>query len=218
MVLALALAVGACDLHPVSEDVANSPSAPVSPRATLVLEPSVLRLGELADLEIIVVTPPEHRVLPISPPEIPGLWVVDREDLPTHFGASRWVHRTRLRVRARELGLHHWPTSSVLIETSDGKRSTLELGARDIEVVSTLSNFPERITPFGLRSPGRERVGANDLLAVALGAGSTLLGVLVWMGAQRLRRRRVEQPVTKERGVEGDLFEWAERELSSARA
>ena len=45
-------------------DPARAPEldAPVAPRATLLLAPSVLHIGEIVTAEIAVVTPPENRL------------------------------------------------------------------------------------------------------------------------------------------------------------
>ena len=76
------MALGAaCGAEPVERGAAPAPTAP---RVTLHVEPPVLRIGDVATLEIVVVTPPEHRVRPISPPEVEGIWLLDSEALPVN--------------------------------------------------------------------------------------------------------------------------------------
>ena len=56
---------------------------PAAPLATLVLEPPRIRLGDVAVLELAVITPPGHAPRPLRPPqELPGLWLLDAEALP----------------------------------------------------------------------------------------------------------------------------------------
>ena len=52
-------------------------AAPTASRATFVLEPPRLGLGEVAVLELAVITPPDHRPRAYSPPEsVPGFWIL----------------------------------------------------------------------------------------------------------------------------------------------
>ncbi|MEE9607292.1 MAG: hypothetical protein V3U03_06090 [Myxococcota bacterium] len=165
------------------------PSAPIgstiTPRASLVLEPPRLQIGDVAELELAVVTPPEHRPRPFSPPaELPGLWLLDAEALPTQKERSRWVHRTRLRIRAREVGVFAWPAGSVEVEAPDGSVVSLGFEALSLEVVSALAEHPERMTPFGVRAPAAP-TGAPNAVAAAAGALLALVGVAVFRVARR---------------------------------
>ena len=100
-----------------ASDATTSPLAAVpTTRATLVMEPAVLTIGGVADLEIALVTPPGQRLLPIKVPALQGLWLLENELLPVERGNGRWIHRSRLRVRAREVGSFRWPALSVGIE------------------------------------------------------------------------------------------------------
>ena len=80
------LLAGACGQPPA----APGPGAPPRPRATLVLEPPRFGVGQVALLELAVVTPPDHTPRPFEPPEpLPGLWLLDSEPLPVEKETSR---------------------------------------------------------------------------------------------------------------------------------
>jgi len=173
-------------------------AAAVAPavRGALVLEPDRIRAGEVAALEIVVTTPPGHRLLPIVlPSELPGFWILDAETLAVDKQDGRWIHRTRVRLRARELGQFVWPAQPVEIEAPGGTLQRLVLDGRPLEVVSVQTDFPGRDVPFGLReSPGAlpargSAWGAAATGALAGGAVVALVGLI-----RRVRRRRRALP------------------------
>ena len=206
-----------CDLGESGNGGDTSSRAPVQPRATMVWNPPVLGIGEVGQLELVVVTPAEHRVLPFSPPKISGLWLLDHEMLPIRKEGDRWLHRSLFRVRTRELGVHRWPASQVIVEDSEGERSTLDLDASTLEVVSARSKFPDRSLPFGYRTRPEARPG-QVWLAAAAGAGAVLLALGLLHAVRRLRSRP-EQPEGEESAAApASLFGWAEGELARARA
>lgn len=192
--LASALALGAaCEEPPAPARVA----APVTPRATAVLEPPRIRIGDRAALEVAVVTPPDYRLLPLALPDaVAGFEILDAEALPVEKEPSRWVHRTRVNLRARDVGRFAWPEGSVEIAAPGGAPSRLPLAPLPLEVVSVLPELPDRTAPFGARpAPARGRASVA-LPAAALGSLVTLAAVgLVVLGRRRKgRRARAETP------------------------
>jgi hypothetical protein len=197
----------ACGESPAPANVA----APVTPRATAVLEPPQIRIGDRAALEVAVVTPPGYRSLPITPPEeVAGFEILGAEALPVQKEPSRWVHRTRVHLRAREVGRFAWPEGSVQVAAPDGAPSRLPLAPLRLEVVSVLPEVPDRVAPFGAR-PAPRRGGATVALpAAALGSLLTLAAVgLVVLARRRIGMRapaavppaaRAEPPWTAARG------------------
>lgn len=174
-----------------------TPSAPVTSvakQAVVVIEPPKLRVGDVAVIEVAVVTPPGHTVHPVKPPpSVPGLWLLDAEALPIEVNGARQVQRTRIRVRAREAGSHAWPAQRVEIEDARGTREELVAEARPFEVVSVLPNFSERVEPFSYRLPSAERDRVAPLWAAAAGSLATfaLLGAIALLRrARRLSRER----------------------------
>ncbi len=183
--LASALALcAACEESPAPAKVA----APATPRATAVLEPPRIRIGDRAALEVAVITPPDYRSLPFAPPEeVAGFEILGAEALPVEREPARWIHRTRVHLRARDVGSLAWPEGSVQITAPDGIPSRLPLAALPIEVVSVLPEIPDRTAPFGAR-PAPPRGGAKvALAAAALGSLLTLAAV----GLVALARRRI---------------------------
>lgn len=177
LVLAVALGLfGACRAEPPAP-----PGAPPSLQGSLVVEPPRFGVGQVTEVEIAVVTPPDRRVLPIAPPkELPGFWLLDTEPRPVEQRDDRWIHRTRFRLRARAVGVHTWPALSVRIEGPGDTISPLEIAARELEVVSVRADHPERTTPFGLRRPAG---GGSPWPPMALGAalmGLAMGGVAAW--------------------------------------
>ena len=185
--LAALLLVLACSAEPAAQAPAPTP---LEKQAVVVIEPPQLRVGDIAVIEIAVVTPPGHRVHPVKPPSsVPGLWLLDAEALPPEVEGARQVHRTRIRVRAREAGSHEWPAQRVEIEDAEGTREELVAAARPFEIVSVLPSFPERAEPFSYRMPSARRDSVSPLWSAAAGSLATLalLGALVF--ARRTRRR-----------------------------
>jgi len=184
--LAAALLAAACSEAPAP--------APVEPRAAWLLDPPQVRVGEVAMLERLVVTPPGWTVAPFQAAEAPaGFWLLDATALPPERLASRWLHRTRLRIRARELGRFEWPAGTAEVETPGGVKRQLALDAHPLEVVSVLSDAPDHLTPFGVRPlPG---TGARSLLAAAAaGAFGSLAALSIVLLVARRRRARAGQP------------------------
>jgi hypothetical protein len=164
-----------------------SRAAPATPRATAILEPPQVRIGDRAPLEIAVVTPPHYRLLPSALPKaLAGFEILGAETLPVEKEPSRWVHRTRVHLRAREVGSSVWPAANVQIAAPDGGASRIPVGPLPLEVVSILPELPDRMAPFGAR-PAPARAGAEVALpAAALGSLLTLAAV----GLVALARRR----------------------------
>ena len=191
--LALVIAL-AC---PVPRDADESPAAlaPPSVQATVVIEPPQLRVGDVADVEVVVVTPPQHAVRPLALPDASNLgpvWVLEAEALPIDKRGTRWTHRTRLRVRARDVGAGTWPALTVELVGPENETSTLTTEPRSFEVVSVLPEFPDRLEPFPLRLPAAPS-GLSPWLAAAGGAAAALTAVGALALVQRRRRRADER-------------------------
>jgi hypothetical protein len=177
------------------------PGAPPSVQATVVIEPPQLRVGDVADIEIAVVTPPNHAVRPLELPDaslLAPVWVLDAEALPVDKQPLRWTHRTRVRVRARDVGAGEWPALELELVGPEDEGSTLRTPPRPFDVVSVLPAFPDRLEPFPMRRPGAHP-GISPWLAAAGGAAAALAAV----GALALVRRR------RRRGSEGPSVELA---------
>jgi hypothetical protein len=163
-------------------------AAPATPRASAILDPPQIRIGDRAALEVAVIAPPGHRVLPFAPPEtLPGFEILGAETLGVEREPSRWIHRTRVHLRARDVGSFVWPGGSVGIAPPDGSPSRLTLTPLPLEVVSVLPEYPGRMAPFGARPAPAERGAGLALPSAALGSLVTLaaLGLVVLV-----RRRR----------------------------
>jgi len=188
LVLVVTLAGCEGESEPRAADV-----APTGPRALLVLEPPTLGIGDVGVVELAVVTPPEHRVRPFKPPQsIPGLWLLTAEPPSVERLPGRWIQRTRIRVRAREVGRFTWPGGRVEVEDRAGAVSSLAVAPLDFEVASVLPEYPDRLAPFGVRAlPEPDPVPA--WLAGGAGAGLTLalLAGIAWV---RGRRRAASRP------------------------
>jgi hypothetical protein len=183
----IAWALALCAACGESQAPANL-AVPVTPRATAVLEPPQIRIGDRAALEVAVVTPPGYRSPPFAPPEeVAGFEILGAEALPVEKEPSRWVHRTRVHLRAREVGGFAWPEGSVQVAAPDGAPSRLPLAPLRLEVVSVLPEMPDRMTPFGAR-PAPPRGGVKVALPAAA-AGSLL--TLAAIGLVALARRRI---------------------------
>ena len=184
--LAAARVVLACSGEP-----ARVPAeTPVTPQAAVVIEPPRLRVGDVAAIEVVVVTPPGYRVHPLKPPSsAPGLWLLDAEALPVEADRARQLQRTRIRVRARETGSFEWPALRVEIEDASGARSELVTAARPLEIVSVLPSFPERLEPFSYRVLATDSDATSPLWAAAAGSLGTLALLSLVAIARRARRR-----------------------------
>ena len=138
-------------------------------------------------LERIVVTPPQFVPRPwVALDALPGLSVIDAQALPIEQSADRWVHRTRVRLRAHAAGEFSWPTSQIALETPDGSVEPVWLPEISIEVRSILPEFPERSAPFGLRQPQRAASGTAGWVA-ALAAALAALAALARVALARSR-------------------------------
>jgi len=194
--LAAALFATACSEAPAP--------APVEPRAAWLLDPPQVRVGEVATLERLVVTPPGWTVAPFQASEAPaGFWLLDAAALPPERLASRWIHRTKLRIRARELGRFEWPAGTAEVEAPGGVKRQLALDAHPLEVVSVLTDAPDHLTPFGVRP--LPETGARSLLAAAAaGAFGSLATLAIALLVVRRRRARAGQPREQTAGVPPD--------------
>lgn len=192
--LLAALAALAC-----GGEVEPAPGPPAAVHGAVVLEPSELGVGDLVSVEITVVTPPDHRVRPIDVADrIDPLWLLDAETRPVAREGERWTHVTRVRARVKEApGDYAWPAQTIEVEGPDGELHPLELEARPFTVASVVGQIPERIEPFGLRTPSAESGGRGGLGSALLGAAAMLLalgGLRLAGRARAARRARGDAP------------------------
>jgi hypothetical protein len=194
-------------------------TAPVAPAVAVTIEPPRLRIGDVATIEVAVVTPPGFHVAPIHPPEsVAGLWLLDAEALPVESAGAREVRRTRIRVRAREVGATEWPALSVEIDAPDGTRTTLATEKRPLEVVSVLPLFPERTEPFAYRLPAAPASATRPAVAAAIGAGATLAALALGLLVRGARRRGREQRAALAAVAAAQPWVEARAALAAARA
>lgn len=211
--LVLALLVGCGE----DEKPRLHPSAWAEPRAAWLLEPPEIGVGQVTTLELAVATPPGFSPRPYAPPQPPaGLWLLDAETLPVEKQADRWLYRTRLRLRAEQTGELTWPESELSIDAPDGTKTTLTLPAHPITVLSILPDYPDRMTPFGVREPG----GAAEPgpVWVPAAAGALLSLAVVGLVALARRRRQAAARAAREPAPEPGPPPWtrARDELASA--
>jgi hypothetical protein len=199
-----------------AERAESGDAAPVSLRATLVLEPDRLAIGDVVTAEVVVVTPPGYRVLPIAPVKLPALWLLGARALPPQENGARWIHRTRFRVRPRALGEQVWPATSVTIERPDGTTETLEVAERRFEVASDPERFPGREEPFGLQEPSPP-ADASPGFGIGVATG---LGVAALLALVGLALRRAPGPKPEDEGAaarpDPSLASWARERLDEA--
>ena len=189
--LAALLLIGACER---SEPVPGVP-APVSPRAGTVIEPPDLRIGDVANVEVAVVVPPDHRVRPIPAPErVPGLWILEAEEVPVERHASHHVHRTRFKVRARKTGETRWPAMTAVAESPDGELIELESAERPLRIHEVTSELSGRREPFSFRAPREPRREGGFAVPALFGAGGTLLALALITAVRRIRNRPSAPP------------------------
>lgn len=196
-------------------------AAPPSLRATLVLEPSSLEIGEVTVVELAVVTPKEHHVLPVAPVELPGLWLLGVRSLPVSETEDRLVHRTEFRVRPRELGTHTWPEMKVRVELPEGTSETLVLAPREFEVTSVRNRFADRDEPFGIESLETAPAPSGGFGAgVATGIGLSALALLVALALRRAAADRADRAAARALASRAQpktsLGEWSTREIENA--
>jgi hypothetical protein len=173
--------------------VAGAGPAPVAPpaslRASVVLEPPRIEIGDVFTVEVAVVTPPGHRVAPAQVPKaVPGLVIMDAERPSVERGPGRWVHHQRFRARARSTGPLRWPALELGVEVPDGARQTVTAPERPFEVVSLLDEQPERRSPFSFRSPRLAEEGSGPWLPALLGSLFTLAALGLVALVRRARR------------------------------
>jgi len=184
--VAAAIVALACGGEPATAP----PGAAVTPQAAVVIEPPRLRVGDVAAIEVVVVTPIGYRVYPVKPPaSVPGLWLLDAIASPIETDAARQLQRTRIRVRARETGSFEWPALRVEIEDTSGARSELVTAARPIEIVSVLPSLPARALPFSYRMPAAGDDATGSLWAAGAGSLGTLALLSLFAIARRARQR-----------------------------
>ncbi len=204
-------------------------AAPAKARAMLVLEPTLLAVGQMADLELAVVTRPGYSVRPQDlPGKIPGFWLVEREAQAIVKEPARWVHRTRLRLRAVEVGRFEFPGGSVEVEpiertgveveSAEGGSALLHYKGLPLEVTSTLAAHPTQRSPYGIRTlPLTATRTRGTLTAFAAGAILALASV----GMLLLVRRRLAADGaarTSEGVVRPPAWELAHEQLAAAQA
>ncbi len=214
----LAAGIAACS----GSEAPPEASAPPSTRATLVLEPPRIGVGQVAELELAVVTPPDHTPRPWSPPEeVPGLWILGSETLPVEQDPSRWIHRTRLRVRARAVGGTLWPAGSLEVEAPDGTLHTVGWEALAIEVPSLLPELPGRTTPFGVRLPasgGGRGDAPSSFWGPAAGGAITALACVGLVALARRRRSSAGREPKPPADTRPPPWAQARSDLDAARA
>jgi hypothetical protein len=213
-----ALACVAVGLACAEQDVAPQPAAAPTPRAALVLEPSQIGVGQVAKVALTVTSPPDFVPRPFAAPdELPGLWLLGVERLPVEKQASRWIHRSHLRLRAREVGSFTFPGGAVELEGPDGELSRLPFEPLAVEVVSVVPEYPGRTTPFGPRSaPRSARPGA--VWGPALGGALAALAAVGLVALQRRRRRQQTRRVAPVPPAPEPPWTLALEELARARA
>ncbi len=170
----------------------GSTRAPANFRASVVLEPPRIEIGDIFTVEIAVVTPPGHRVAPAPVPKaLAGLWILEAERPSLDREPGRWVHHQRFRARARATGPFSWPALELGVEGPDGTKQMLSAPERPFEVTSLLAEHPERRSFFSYRAPPlAERDGSGPWLPALLGALFALAGVALFALVRRVRSAR----------------------------
>jgi len=190
--------------------------APVSPRGTVVLEPPRIEIGDTAILEIAVVTPPGWSVPALSLPEAPeGVWILEVGRPVVEQSPTCWIHRTRLRVRARRTGSFRWPALQVEARDERGGAHPITLPERPFQVVSVLREPPGPRPPFSFREPPAPGSPAAPWRAAAAGALLALAAVGL---VARVRRARRPGPVRARKPAESGVLLGRELEAQLAAA
>ena len=173
---------------PAAETAAPT-APPASLRATVVLEPPRVEIGDLFTVEVAVVTPPGHHVAPAPVPKaIPGLAIVEASLPSVDREPGRWVHHQLFRARARATGPLRWPALELGVEAPDGTHLRVVAPERPFEVVSLLAEDPERRMPFPFRTPRLHEPGRGPWLPALLGSLATLAALALISGVRRVRR------------------------------
>ena len=191
------------------------PPAPASLRGTIVMEPPRIGIGETAVVEVAVISPPGHRVAPVPTPErVEGFSILGAEAPRIERRASRWIHRTRFQIRARQTGSFAWPAVRLEVEAPDGTRDAVEIAERPLQVHEVSKEFPDRQVFFPVRTPAPDPWTGGALLPAAAGALVALSGVGLFALLRRVRGRDAEATGT---AVEEDTTPWrASREALAA--
>jgi hypothetical protein len=109
------------------------------------------------------------------------------------------VHRTRLRIRAVEVGRFELPGGVVRAESAEGASLEIRYAPLPVEVVSSFGEQPEQRVPYGVRRlPLSRGGGTGAAVAFAAGAGIALGGVGVVLLARRRRAERAARPVPQQ--------------------
>jgi len=161
------LVLGAC------QEATEAPtSGPATPRAAVVIEPPRLEIADAAWVEIAVIAPPGWTVPPVPiPSAVDGLWILDVERTSVAKEPSRWIHTTRIRVRARSVGGYGWPASEITVQDDQGLPQALALPERPFQVHSVLDEHPEQRSFFSFRSPAPTRERGSPWIPGLVGAG-----------------------------------------------
>ncbi len=214
-----ALACAAVVLLACTAQEAQSPRGAPLPRASVLVDPHTLSLGQVGRVDVAIVTPPGHGVAPLLPPrDVPGLWILDWEADPPERQAERWLLRVHFRVRAREVGAFTWPALRLELEGPEGERSTLATEPQPFRVASELEAQPRRAEPYPLRGAPEPRGWLELAAAAAAGAGATLLVLTGLVIARRRRHPNGDVARTQELGGADVLAAWheAQRALEEA--
>lgn len=212
-------ALGIVALACSGEPAPPPPDTPVALQAAIAIEPPQLRVGDVAVVELSVVTPPEYRVPPVRPPDaVAGVWLLGAEALPVVADGARLVHRTRIRVRARETGSFAWPALSVEVEDPSGMRTRIATEERPFEIVSVLPLVPERVEPFAYRLPAATTRGPSPWVSAAAGGAATLAMLALGLVAIRMRRRARDRAVARAALLAASPWVEALASLDAARA
>jgi len=186
VVAALALGLAASAAR---AEAPERPPLPAQLGATLVIEPPRIEVGDPFEVEIAVVTPPDHAVAPAPVPKaIDGLWILDAERPVVERQPGRWVHRQRFRARARATGELVWPALELGVEGPGGVKTSVRVPARPFVVRSLLDEHPEQRSFFSYRAARRGTDGARGpWLPALLGALFALGGVALAAWVRHVR-------------------------------
>lgn len=201
-----------------ASETPDRPPAPVQVRATTVLEPGTLAIGETATVEVAVATPPDHHVRPPEPPEeVPGLWLLGAEALVVERAPQRWVHRARFEVRARETGRFAWPSLAVQVTDPEDATRTLEAPERPFEVVAVLEEGSGERPSLAFREPDLPGGGHPGLAALA-GALLALAAVGLVLLVRRVRAAEPRGGTTGAAALPGLIGPWRAARATLERA